>query len=867
MRTIVKRLLAVLTVFISACTGDKATAPDVVGSISISNATNSLQYGQTVQLTASVRSSSGNSLTGRTVTWSSSNDAVATVSSSGLVTAGAVRGGTAETVTITATSEGKSASSSLSVAPIPVATVSNSLAEIAVYVGQTVQLGATAKDLTGAVVTGRAITWSSSSAAIATISAQGLVTAVRPGTTLIVSSIEGKIATTNIIVAVVPVSTVSISPSSASLYVGQTLQLTASAKDSAGGVLTGRAVNWSNATPTIAAINTTGLVSAVSPGTATITATVEGMIATIKVVVTLVPVKIVSISPALDTLINGQNAQYYAELRDSIGGAIRNRAATWKSSAPQIITVDSDGKVTAIAPGTAKLTAIAEGIEGILTISVVEYAPPFDRLARHLDTISIISSQSANDSATAIFLTSSREKAEVWENFLVRYLSTKDISYRLADFLYRPTFWGGQWNSLFYRPIFTRAIGKVLHQDLAFAKSDLRRTSTDSILSNRTRGLLNLLNWMIVGGTNYAVGARETAPLVIETLASLLNRHSDFVRTVGDTSTAFAVLRRSVVLAARGDGPPTTERAEYIADALQMSAIAREILKRTGTVLFSNYELNWQALSLESWQEQDIADLLNIMNDGWINVGAIAFNQTFNRPFCSIGCYFKNGFAPSFGFAKTVNPGTNTSTPGTSFNASTADTNAMPGIAYIANAVPGKSSIEKWKFPNGIERSITTFRSVINHELNHDVDLRFATYDPWYLNRRDQLIAKAGDTPSNYLRDDIRSGFFSQSKGEFWSSMMQRWLLDSEGTIKQGITAFRSGRPEPLNQALFAVDVWVRKTGKAAFFLDTSRVSRINVNVEKDQFGQSVAWTLNGTSYRFTRNAQGDVLSILSPAN
>ena len=79
----------------------------------------SVIVGQTVQATATVRDAAGNVLTGRTVTWSSSNSAVATVSGSGLVTTIATGA-----VSLTASCEGRSGSATLAVTPIPVATVS-----------------------------------------------------------------------------------------------------------------------------------------------------------------------------------------------------------------------------------------------------------------------------------------------------------------------------------------------------------------------------------------------------------------------------------------------------------------------------------------------------------------------------------------------------------------------------------------------------------------------------------------------------------------------------------------------------------------------------------------------------------------------
>src|SRR5206468_782815 len=135
-----------------------------VASVVVSPATTSRQVGQTVQLTSTPKDAGGNALTGRVVTWGSSNPAVATVNGSGLVT-----GMAAGPATITATSEGQSGSAALTVTTVPVASVVVSPATASRQVGQTVQLTATPQDAGGTALTGRVVTWGSSNPAVATV--------------------------------------------------------------------------------------------------------------------------------------------------------------------------------------------------------------------------------------------------------------------------------------------------------------------------------------------------------------------------------------------------------------------------------------------------------------------------------------------------------------------------------------------------------------------------------------------------------------------------------------------------------------------------------------------------------------------------
>ncbi|MFN8574458.1 MAG: Ig-like domain-containing protein [Gemmatimonadaceae bacterium] len=176
--------------------GDVATFVVVsnapVNSVTVTINSSTLTVGQTAQATATLRDAQNNRLTGRGIAWSSSNTAVATVNNIGLVTAVAV--GNAN---ITATSEGKSNSAPIAVTAgvAPVASVDVSLGQPNLTVGQTTQATATLRDAQAHILTGRAVVWSSSNPSFATVDANGLVTALSPGSTNIVATSEGVIGT------------------------------------------------------------------------------------------------------------------------------------------------------------------------------------------------------------------------------------------------------------------------------------------------------------------------------------------------------------------------------------------------------------------------------------------------------------------------------------------------------------------------------------------------------------------------------------------------------------------------------------------------------------------------------------------------
>src|SRR5256712_814695 len=264
-----------------------------VASVVVSPASATVSMGSTQQLSATPKDAAGNVLAGRAVAWASSNPALATISASGLVT-----GVAAGAVTITATSEGQSGTASVTVANVPVATVTVTPTAPNMYVGGTVQLTATLKDASGNLLSGRTVTWTTSSSAVATVSASGLVTGVAVGAATITATSEGQSGTAAVTVASVPVASVAVSPAAANIYLGGTQQLSATPKDAAGNVLAGRAVAWASSNPALATISASGLVTGVAAGAVTITATSEGQSGTAAVTVSTVPVASVVVSPA-----------------------------------------------------------------------------------------------------------------------------------------------------------------------------------------------------------------------------------------------------------------------------------------------------------------------------------------------------------------------------------------------------------------------------------------------------------------------------------------------------------------------------------------------------------------------------------------
>jgi len=324
---------------------------------------------QTVQLSALVTDDRGMVLTGKQITFSSSNNQIATVSSQGLVT-----GVSAGTATITATSEGATGRATITIAPDPVATVEISPSTASVVVGQTTQLAATARNVRGQALTGRSVIWTSSSPAVASVSTTGVVSGLSPGIAVIIASVDGKQGSATVTVRSVPVVSVSVTPSTASTIVGQSVTLTATTMDGAGNALNGRIVGWTSSNTSIATVTSSGVVTGVGSGTATITASSEGVSGSATVTVGGIPVASVTVSPSTASVLVGQTTTLTATLRDGNGNVLTGRPITWTSSASSVATVSAAGVVTGVSGGTVTITATSEGKAGSATVTVT--SPP-----------------------------------------------------------------------------------------------------------------------------------------------------------------------------------------------------------------------------------------------------------------------------------------------------------------------------------------------------------------------------------------------------------------------------------------------------------------------------------------------------------
>ena len=223
------------------------------------------------------------------------------------------------------------------------------------------------KDLTTQVV------WTSSNPGVATIDAAGFATAVAPGSTAI-TAIQGNIASASVtlIVNSATLTIITVSPSTPTVVSGTTQQFAAngSYSDATGFNIT-RQVTWRTSNTGVATVSSSGLATAVSAGTAVISATYGTVLGSTTLTVSSTPLTSISVVPALNAGVTTLPVGIQERLKatGNSGDDITSQV-TWHSSSTSVLIIDSTGLATALAPGTATITAVSGTITGGFTVTV-----------------------------------------------------------------------------------------------------------------------------------------------------------------------------------------------------------------------------------------------------------------------------------------------------------------------------------------------------------------------------------------------------------------------------------------------------------------------------------------------------------------
>lgn len=375
--TVAVPIVALAVIF--ACGGDDETAPTeppeppVATSISISPASADFSsFGETLQLTAAVLDQNGQSMAGVSVGWTISDNSVATVSGSGLVTA--VQNGSA---TVTATSGSAAGTAAVTVAQRAARVDVSPDAHTLSAIGDSVQLAAAPFDANDNAVEDATVTWSSEDDAVATVDDNGLVTAAGNGTANITAQAGAAAGAAAVTVSQVIVE-MDVVPSATTLFsLGDTIRLVATGVDANGHHGSALAVTWMSEDDAVATVDSTGLVTAVRTGSTDVFATTGELRDSAGVTVAQLATE-VRVTPAVDTLVVGGTVRLSAVALDANGHEVEDTDYVWSTLSPSVVTVDDSGLVTAAGPGTGaiqvKATRAGANYVGTATITVLASA-------------------------------------------------------------------------------------------------------------------------------------------------------------------------------------------------------------------------------------------------------------------------------------------------------------------------------------------------------------------------------------------------------------------------------------------------------------------------------------------------------------
>ena len=385
----VKAGTATITAFYQ---GRTATAPVTVfdsplQSISV-GAVQPIAIGGTVNLVATGVFANGNKqdVTAQ-ATWSSSDATIATVGNTG-TTKGVVIGVAAGTVTVTATIQAISGTVQVSVTPKKITSIGITPPQLILQRGAGRSFNATAvyDDNSTADVTQQA-TWSSSDTGVLSVVASGAnagrATALAAGTATVTATLGGINGTASVTVTTPTLTSITVSPATATIMVGGTKSFTAQGtySDASTADLTD-SVTWSSSNTTALSVSNTagtrGQATGKAVGTGNIQASLSGVMGTAAVTVSAAPLVSIAVTPnplnlPLGLTLPLKATATYGDATTTLTQDVTT-TATWTVADSSVATVGNAGtaagQVTGAKVGSTTVTATLSGISGSATVNV-----------------------------------------------------------------------------------------------------------------------------------------------------------------------------------------------------------------------------------------------------------------------------------------------------------------------------------------------------------------------------------------------------------------------------------------------------------------------------------------------------------------
>ena len=166
--------------------------------------------------------------------------------------------------------------------------------------------------------------------------------------------------------------TISVAPATLTLPVNGASSIVGTAFDCDGNSIRNKKISYSSSNTAVATVTTEGNVIAVGVGGATVSAVADGKSASVQVTVTPETAASVTLTPSTITLRRTNTRQLTATARNNQNTIIAGRTFRWGSSNSSIVSVDQNGLLTALTPGTVVISAEADQTSGSATVTVTE---------------------------------------------------------------------------------------------------------------------------------------------------------------------------------------------------------------------------------------------------------------------------------------------------------------------------------------------------------------------------------------------------------------------------------------------------------------------------------------------------------------
>lgn len=201
------------------------------------------------------------------------------------------------------------------------------------------------------------LTFSSSDASVASVDAQGQVTAHKSGEAVIVTRAGEKSRSTEVQVRIP--ARIEVTPSAVTIVgLGGTARFEARVLDDLGRELPGAVVNWTVDDPRLASV-VGGTVTGMRVGASQVTVSFGSVAEVAHIEVKLPPFASVELAPSAVKLVTGEHELLLASVKNDRGERVAGVPIAFESSAPEVASVDQGGKVTGGRPGRATITARA----------------------------------------------------------------------------------------------------------------------------------------------------------------------------------------------------------------------------------------------------------------------------------------------------------------------------------------------------------------------------------------------------------------------------------------------------------------------------------------------------------------------------